>query len=237
MGRACIIIPAYNEEARIGATVEAAGRLPYVEEVWVVDDGSRDGTGEEARRRGARVISLPCNAGKGRALMEGLRRVRADAVGLIDADLEHSAVGIAPLLDAVLGGEADLAIGHVDPGSSSRGLGLVKKFAAWGLYALCGRRFISPLSGQRALARRALHRVLPLAPGWGVEVGMTVDAVRGGLRVVEIPIAVRHRVTGRDWRGLRHRAGQWWDVAAALAGRRLSMGEPATWGGPLPGEE
>src|SRR5690606_32860013 len=181
---------------------------PEVEDVLVVDDGSRDGTAEEARRRGARVVSLPHNAGKGQALMEGLRRVRAEAVGLVDADLEESAVRVAPLLTAVLEGEADLAIGHVDPLYSSRGFGLVKAFAAWGLAGRCGRRFMSPLSGQRTLAQRALRHVLPLAPGWGVEVGMTVDAVRAGLRVVEIPVAIRHRVTGRDWRGVRHRAGQ-----------------------------
>jgi len=236
VGRACVVIAAFNEEGRIGATVEAAGRLPDVDDVWVVDDGSRDGTGDEARRRGARVVSLPRNAGKGRALMEGLRRVRAQAVALIDADLEESAAGVAPLLAAVLDGEADLAIGHVDRASSSRGFGFVKTFAAWGLRARCGRPFMSPLSGQRALARHALRHLLPLAPGWGVEVGMTMDAVRAGLRVVEIPVSIRHRVTGRDWRGLRHRAGQVWDIAAALAGRRLPPGTLASAGDPLPGE-
>lgn len=236
MGRACVVIAAFNEESRIGTTVEAAGRLPEVEDVWVVDDGSRDDTAHEARRRGARTISLPRNAGKGRALMEGLRRVRADAVVLIDADLEDSAVGVAPLLASVLGGEADVAIGHVDRASSSRGFGLVKAFAARGLYVRCGRRFMSPLSGQRVLAWHALPHVLPLAPGWGVEVGMTLDAVRAGLRVAEIPVSIRHRVTGRDWRGLHHRAGQLRDIAAALAGRRLPAPSPAVTDEPLPGE-
>ena len=62
----------------------------------------------------------------------------------------------------------------------------------------------------------------PLARGWGVEVGLTVDVVRAGLTVLEVPCELHHRVTGSDWRGQLHRAKQYRDVLRALRARGLS---------------
>jgi hypothetical protein len=62
--------------------------------------------------------------------------------------------------------------------------------------------------------------VQPLARGFGVEVGLTIDALRAGARVVECPVPLRHRVTGTGWRDQWHRARQYRDVRRALAARR-----------------
>ena len=77
----------------------------------------------------------------------------------------------------------------------------------------------APISGQRALDRATLERVLPFAHGFGMEVGMTIDAVRGGARVSEVALALSHRATGRTPPGLLHRGRQLLDFARAYARR------------------
>ena len=75
------------------------------------------------------------------------------------------------------------------------------------------------LSGQRCLTRRAFELASPLAAGWGMEVGMTIDILRAGLRIEEVDIDLQHRATGRDLAGQVHRAKQLRDVTRALAAR------------------
>lgn len=218
---ATVVVPAFNEEERVGATVAAAGRLPYVAEVWVVDDGSTDGTAEAARRAGARVWRLSRNRGKGAALTAGLARADTELIVMLDADVGATAAASAPLIEAVRAGDADMAIGCLERAGNSRGWGIVRRLASFALQRRFEQRIKSPLSGQRALRRRALEHLLPLAPGWGCEVGMTWDALGAGLRVVEIPVAMAHRATGKNWAGFRHRSAQLRDVLWALRGRRI----------------
>jgi hypothetical protein len=93
--------------------------------------------------------------------------------------------------------------------------------AARGITELTGWTPRAPLSGQRCLTRRAFELASPLAAGWGVEVGMTIDVLRAGLRVEEIPVTLSHRATGKDFAGQLHRAKQLRDVSRALAARGL----------------
>ncbi len=214
------LVAAYEESARIAATVSALH--PLVDEVVVVDDGSRDGTSSEALVAGATVLRASRRRGKGRAIEEALDRLPAAAVWLlIDADLERTASRLAPLLDAVREGRADIAIAAF-PKLAGGGFGIVKRAAARLIRTACGFVAREPLSGQRALTAAALAAVRPLAPGFGLEVGMTIDAVRAGLRVVEIPIeGLSHRPTGRGARGFAHRARQGADILAAVAARAI----------------
>ena len=80
---------------------------------------------------------------------------------------------------------------------------------------------IAPLSGQRCLTRRAYEAAAPLAEGWGVEVGLSIDVLVAGMTVIEVPCGITHRVTGNDSAGRLHRASQYKDVLRAVAGRRL----------------
>ncbi len=214
------LVAAYDESARIAATVSALNGL--VDEVVVVDDGSSDGTSSAALVEGATVLRASRRRGKGRALEEALDRLPAAAVWLlVDADLERTASRLAPLLDAVREGKADIAVAAF-PKLTGGGFGVVKRAAARSIRAACGFEAREPLSGQRALTAAALAAVRPLAPGFGVEVGMTIDAVRAGLRVVEIPIeGLSHRPTGRGVRGFAHRARQGADILAAVAARAI----------------
>ena len=88
-----------------------------------------------------------------------------------------------------------------------------------GINELTGWTPRAPLSGQRCLTRRAVELASPLAAGWGMEVGMTIDILRAGLKIEEVEIELRHRATGRDLAGQLHRAKQLRDVTRALVAR------------------
>jgi glycosyltransferase involved in cell wall biosynthesis len=217
-----VVIPAFNEEARIGGTVTAVRRLPLVRTVLVVDDGSQDNTALVARAAGARVVRHQHNCGKGQALRTGVKRIREDIVLLLDADLEESAGYAGALLAPVVAGAADMTIARF-PRRRPAGFGLVRGLATWGIYWLAGVCVESSLSGQRAMRRAVLERVR-LVDGWGIEVALTIDAVRQGFRVCEVPVPMRHRESGRTWRGFLHRGRQFAGVAAALwACRRVAQ--------------
>lgn len=231
-----VVIPAFREEDRVAATVASAAQIGGVDLVVVVDDGSDDATASVAEAAGAAVVRAPTNRGKAAAMELGADEVarREDAAGVphrpllfLDADLEDSAAAAAPLLGPVRSGAADMAIATL-PAQPGGGHGFVVRLARDGVRQATGWEPAQPLSGQRALSREAFQAARPLAPGWGIEVGLTIDLLRQGFRVVEVPIEVRHRVTGSDWRAQLHRGRQFWAVWRAL--RRRGVG-PAL---PLP---
>ncbi len=222
MPRVVALVPARNEGDRIDATVTALRRL-LSDEVVVVDDGSEDETASRALAAGATVLSIPRSAGKGRAMEGALRRLPAADVWLFaDGDLGESAAELAALLTVVLSGEADLAIATFPPGSGG-GFGIVKRFARRAIRLLSGLEVREPLSGQRAISAAALAACRPIAGGFGVETAMTIDAVRGGFRVLEVPAALSHRSTGRSIRGFAHRGRQGLDIGRAVAARALGL--------------
>jgi hypothetical protein len=89
-----------------------------------------------------------------------------------------------------------------------------------GMARATGRTMAEPLSGQRAVRWEALPALLPFAPGFGVEVAMTIDALRAGLRVVEIEVDLHHNPTGKDLSGILHRARQARAISRELTRRR-----------------
>jgi hypothetical protein len=212
------LIVARDEEGRIGPCVAALRDL--VTQVVVVDDASTDGTPAEATEAGATVLRVGRRLGKGAALEGALRRVGPAELWLFaDGDLGETAKGLSALLDLVVAGDADVAIAAFPPARSG-GFGLVKRAAAHAIRVQAGFEATEPLSGQRALTAEAMDRVRPLADGFGVETAMTIDAVRAGLRVIEVPIeGLDHRPTFRDPAGFLHRARQGWDIARAVGPR------------------
>ena len=235
--RVSAIIPAYNEADVISETVRAALSIPAVSEVIVVDDGSYDGTVNAARSAGAhQVVALSRNSGKGGALNRAWPSAMGDVLLLLDADLGASAGEGAKLLKAVLDGDADMAIAVLGrsrepqasgggPGLAERsgGFGLVVKTARLGIRLLTGKRMKSPLAGPRALKREIVEKAGGFAPRFGVEVGLTVDALRMGYRVVEVPVGMVHRASGRDLRGFAHRGRQMMDVLRTIGRKALRI--------------
>lgn len=212
------LVPARNEEASVGATVRALRSLA-VTEVVVVDDASEDATAAAALAAGATVLRIPRHTGKGRAMEGALRRLPDAEVWLFaDADLGGSAAGLGALLEACADG-ADLAIAVLPP-QGRGGLGIVRRFAAWAIRWLGGISTTAPLSGQRAIKRRCLGTVRPLAGGFGIETAMTIDASRAGFRVREVSVpGLTHRPTGRGVRGFVHRGRQGVQIAGAVLAR------------------
>jgi glycosyltransferase involved in cell wall biosynthesis len=220
--RVAALVAARNEAGRVGDTVRAILAIPGVDEVVVADGSSADGTAEEALAAGARVLVGPSRDGKGGALEAALDRTGpADLYLLLDADLGATAGEGVVLLEAVRSGEADLAVGVLPREPRHGGFRLVKRAAVEAIRRLSGFRAVEPLSGQRAVTSGCLAAVRPLARGFGVEVAMTVDAVRAGFHVIEVPVAMRHEPTGRDLAGFLHRGRQGLDLLRVTLPRAL----------------
>ncbi|MFN2468077.1 MAG: glycosyltransferase [Gaiellaceae bacterium] len=206
-GPAAILVAARDEEARIASTVRALRASFPGAEILVADDGSRDRTAAAAEGAGARVLRLP-RRGKGQALTLAERAAPPGRLLLCDADLEGDLLPLA-------GSRAELAVAAFAERQGG-GFGLAKGLARRAIRARSGVEQAEPLSGQRALSADARRRCFPLAPGFGCEVRMTVDAARAGLTVEEVVLDLRHRATGRDLHGFAHRARQLLDVLVAL---------------------
>jgi glycosyltransferase involved in cell wall biosynthesis len=228
-----VIIAAKDEARRITATILAVRRIHGVDQVIVVDDGSSDSTAQVAGGAGAFVVRHPHNQGKAAAMATGAGAAadldrrdppvsgRARELLFIDADLGDSATNVAVLVAPVASGVADMTIAVLPPQETSGGgHGFVVRLARRGIERLTGWTPTQPLSGMRCLSRHAFEAASPLARGWGAEVGLTIDVLGAGLRVLEVPCDLQHRVTGSDWRGQLHRARQYRDVWSALAVRR-----------------
>lgn len=215
-GTIVAIVPAKDSEDAISSTVSALRELPVVDEVIVVDDGSTDATAEFATAAGATLVRLPVNRGKGGAVAAGLAAApHADIYLLIDADLAGTASLGVSLLAPVVEGRADMTVAVLPSAGRKAGFGSVRKLAAAGIRRASGFEARAPLSGQRAV-RGDLLRGLDIADRFGIEVGLTIDAVRAGARVVEVEVEMEHRHTGRRLAGFRHRGAQGVDILRAL---------------------
>jgi glycosyltransferase involved in cell wall biosynthesis len=221
-----IIVAAYNEAERIEQTLAALALAFPGAPVWVADDGSSDRTPQIAREAGARVVRSERVIGKGGAVTMACRDALAGGDGsgepvflLCDGDLAGSARELGALVGAVRRGEAELAVAAFAQRVGG-GVGLAVGFARWAIRRRCGLEATAPISGQRALSERALRDVLPFAPGFGMELGMTIDAVRAGHRVLELELDLEHRATGRTLAGFAHRARQLLDFVRAYLARR-----------------
>ena len=202
-----ILVAARDEADRIAATVARLRHDFPSAELIVVDGDSRDGTARIAEDAGATVIRFG-RRGKGEALSAGERAAPPGPLLLCDADLLGS---LAPLAES----DADLVVASFSRRSGG-GFGIVKRVARKVIALRTGVAPREPLSGQRWLSEHARAATFPLAPGFGCEVRMTVDALRAGLTLHEVEVDLEHRATGRDLPGFLHRGRQLLDVLLAI---------------------
>jgi hypothetical protein len=166
-------------------------------------------------------VRAPKRLGKGGAATLAAEQVDAKVVVFADGDLGESAAALTALVDALdhFPDEADLVIASFARRVGG-GFGIALKAARWAVRHAADRHLDAPLSGQRAIRGEALPSLLPFAPGFGMETGMNIDALRAGLRVVEVELDLEHRATGKTLAGFAHRGRQLRDILRAYASRR-----------------
>ncbi|WP_042680028.1 glycosyltransferase family 2 protein [Thermococcus paralvinellae] len=188
-----VIIPAYNEEKRIGKVLQ---RMPeFVDEVIVVDDGSKDRTSEVARKFGVKVIRLEQNQGKGKAMSEGIKAASGDIIVFIDADGQHRPEEIIKLVEPIVNGEADFVIGsRLIKAQGERPLiRKISNFITTSLIRLkLGINVRDTQSGFRAIKREFLPEIE--SKRYEVETEVLIKAVKKGARVKEVPVSMIYGV-------------------------------------------
>jgi hypothetical protein len=204
-GRVAILIPAYNEAENVGYVLD---RIPAAvcdvgTAVLVVDDGSRDGTGDVAARHGAAVARHLINRGGGAALRTGYRLMvesGAEVVVTIDADGQHLPSEMERLVGPVLDGEVDLAhgsrvLGHAERNHVARELGIVFFNR---MVSFITRTHVTDCSnGYRAVRTTVLPQLVLRQEQFHTSEFM-IEAIKRGIPAKEVPITVERRLHGHS---------------------------------------
>ena len=239
-GRLLVLIPAYNEEERLAEVIGGVRRVRPDAEILVVDDCSRDRTGEIARRAGATVARHPINLGYGAALLTGYRY--ADRRGFerlvqLDGDGQHDPSGIASLLEPLDGG-ADLVIGsRFLEGSGTYRPSLLRAVGMW-IFALVasatlGLRVTDPTSGFQALSGRLLryHSRGDHFPQDYPDADMLILVGRSGFSIREVPVTMFEKPGGASihsgLRPLYYVVKMTLSILLILSGGRAASGKEA----------
>jgi glycosyltransferase involved in cell wall biosynthesis len=201
-----VVVPAFNEEDALPATLKELREATVDLDVVVVDDGSTDATSVAARDAGAALLRLPYNVGVGAAVRAGLRYASEQGVAatvVLDADGQHDAGAVDELLDALAAG-ADVVIGsRFAPGAPDfpvpRTRRRAMRFLTWIVRRITHLDLTDVSSGFRAFDRAATEL---LARDYPVEyLADTVEVLllchAAGMRIVEIPVTMRTRAGGR----------------------------------------
>jgi glycosyltransferase involved in cell wall biosynthesis len=223
--RHLVVIPAFNEEACLAATVAALDDLPAGYDLLIVNDGSHDQTGEVAERaarnarRAVRVVHLPANCGIGAAVQTGFLFARRDGgygfVVQCDADGQHDPALIPALVAECRRRDLDLCVGSRFLGGNggyqstpARRLGI--RFFAGLIGRLTGARLTDPTSGFRCAGPRAWAAFATHYPEDYPEPESVSWCARSGLTVGEMPVRMRARAGGvssiRYWRTVYYMA-------------------------------
>ncbi|WP_206476677.1 glycosyltransferase family 2 protein [Microbacterium sp. KRD172] len=198
-----VVIPALNEEDSVADVVRDVRAAVPSARCVVIDDGSRDRTGQRAVEAGAQVLRLPYNLGVGGAMRTGFRFAKENGFGIVvqvDADGQHDPAAIRQLLDGLA--DADLVIGARFAGVGDYGVRGPRRWAmrvlAWALSRVARTQLTDVTSGFKAAGPRAITLFADNFPA--EYLGDTVEALvigaRAGLRIRQSPVAMRVRQGG-----------------------------------------
>lgn len=210
------IIPAYNEEDNIKDTINAVKSIEEITEIIVVDDGSKDNTCKEVE--GLTDILLIHNQvkrGKGGAIKAALPFVTNKYLILIDADLKQSATEMKKLVGNTKRDSRTMLVAIYPKPLKKGGFGLVKLLSRKGLYLLTSKTSDSVLSGQRLMSKEFIEKI-SIPSNFALEFKITLEALKSDINIVEVPLNIRHRETGRNIYGFVHRGKQFINILNAL---------------------
>lgn len=211
-----VIIPAFNESSCILRTLEGLKAIESINEIIVVDDGSTDSTYQLLKPlKDIMLLHTKHNKGKGCAVKYALKHATNDLVALLDADLCESASEVNKLIKHIKPAENVIIIGRLPAPKKKGGFGIVKRVSARGFHMLTAKRVDSLLSGQRILPKDFL-RSIDLPEGFGLEFKITLEGVRRGFEIIEVPVNMHHRESGRDIKGFIHRGKQCLDIMSLI---------------------
>jgi glycosyltransferase involved in cell wall biosynthesis len=203
-------IPCYNEEQFIGNVVRRVSQ--YVDQVVVVDDGSRDRTAEVAEAAGAVVVRHDANKGPGGAYKTCLQVARENGVEVLitlDGDEQHDPDELPRLLQPLLDGEADLVVGsrfldqYKVPRYRKFGIDVITFLYNVGSKA----KVVDAQSCYRGYNRKALDKLRITEDGFGFSVELLVQARKNGLRIVEAPISCIYHEASHSMNPVLHGVG------------------------------
>ena len=222
--RTLVIVPAKDEAASLPDVLRRLRPFHSPADTLVVDDGSADDTANLARSAGCQVVQHPFNLGYGAALLTGYHYA-ADYgfthVIQMDADGQHPAEAIPSLLQPVLDDQADLVLGSRYRADNANEHGGLRRIAAhpiaWIASLWMGQRITDPTSGFQALSPAALAMLCSDGfPEDYPDVDVLIGLHRAGLRVEEVPVAMRQRLGGTSMHGGVHALYYFYRLAMCL---------------------
>lgn len=191
MNNVRVLIPSYNEAKTIGGIIGDVTARGF--RVYVVDDGSSDGTAAIAGGAGAVVIRNSRNMGKGAALREGFRRILrdgCDAVVIMDGDGQHEASSIADFVKEMDSSGADIVIGNrmADPGPMPYVRRQTNAFMSWLISRICGQEIPDTQCGYKLIKRRVLEDIKTDSSNFEIESELVIRACRKGFKIRSVPV-------------------------------------------------
>ncbi|MEX3610756.1 glycosyltransferase family 2 protein [Rothia sp. LK2588] len=201
--RVLVIMPAWNEEEAITASIRELRRVAPWADLVVINDGSTDRTSAVAKSAGAFVIDLPYNMGVGAAMRTGYkyaRRMDYDIALQMDSDGQHPPEYIETLIagleraDIVIGSRFAEAKNYKVTGPRKWAMGLLSVMFS----AISGEKFTDVTSGFRAANRKGINQYCEFFPAeyLGDTIDSTVMAIRAGCKVIQVPVQMRERQGG-----------------------------------------
>ena len=202
-----VILPAYNEEQTVAATIKAFHAALPEAAIWVINNASLDRTREEAMQT---IAAIGCDGGvidesrkgKGNAVRRAFCTIDADVYLLSDADLTYPAEAARELMAPILEGRADMVVGdrhsagHYAAENKRALHGFGNRLVGWLVNKLFRATLADIMSGYRAFSRSFVKNYPILVEGFEIETDMTLHALDKRFRIAELPVAYRDRPAG-----------------------------------------
>jgi glycosyltransferase involved in cell wall biosynthesis len=187
-----VVMPVYNEAATIAEILLRVTNVPIEKEIILVDDCSKDGTGEILRLQGhipnLRVITHNVNGGKGAAVQTALQHVSGDIVVIQDADLEYDPNDFHALIAPIVNGQTKVVYGVRNLGTQKWYMALGNRFLTLVTNLLYGVKLADMETCYKTMAREVVKGMRLECRRFDVEAELTAKIVRRGYRIVEVPV-------------------------------------------------